>query len=143
MSARQRISKMKTIRSFQMILMTGVLFLSACAAQSVQPRPSIPPISDGSRTVKLDDQGKTITIAVGESFLLELGETYNWNVTISDQAVLSRVIGITVIRGAQGVYQANRAGTVALSATGDPQCRQSQPACAIPSLLFRITVVVK
>ena len=134
---------MKTIRFFLTILMTGVFFLSACTTQSIQPAPSVTPPPAGSQTVTLDDQGKTISLAVGDSFLLKLGETYNWDVSISDQAVLSRVIGIAVIRGAQGVYQAHQAGSVTLSASGDPQCRQSQPACAMPSLLFTVTIVVK
>jgi hypothetical protein len=134
---------MKTIRSFLIILMTGVVFLSACVAQPVKNGPSNTPQPDGSQAVTLDDQGKTITLAVGERFLLNLGEGYNWEVSLSDQAVVSRVVGITVIRGAQGVYQARQAGSVSLSATGDPQCRQSQPACAMPSLLFSVTIIVK
>jgi hypothetical protein len=134
---------MKTIRTFLMILMTGVVFLSACVAQPVQHGPSITPQSDGSQDVTLNDQGRTISLAVGERFLLNLGEGYNWEVSISDQAVVSRVVGITVIRGAQGVYQAQQAGSVTLSATGDPLCRQSQPACAMPSLLYSISLIVK
>jgi hypothetical protein len=134
---------MKTIRSILMFLLVGVFFLSACTAQPIHPGPSATPPPAESQTITLDDQGKTITLAVGDSFLLKLGEAYNWDVSISDQAVLSRVIGIAVIRGAQGVYAAHLTGTVTLSATGDPQCRQSQPACAMPSLLFTITVMVK
>ncbi len=134
---------MKTIRTFLMILMTGVLFLSACASQPIQPVPLVTPQPGGSHTVTLDNQGKTIILSVGERFLLNLGEGYNWEVSISDQSVVSRVIGITVIRGAQGVYQANQAGSVTLSATGDPPCRQSQPACGMPSLLFSVTIIVK
>jgi hypothetical protein len=134
---------MKITRSFLMILATGLILLSACTAQPAQPGPLITPPPSGSQIVTLDDQGKTITLNVGESFLLNLGEAYSWNVSISDQAVVSRVIGITVIRGAQGVYQANQTGSVSLSATGDPLCRQSQPACAMPSLLFKVNIVVK
>lgn len=133
---------MKTIRSFLMVLVTGVIFLSACGTQPAQPGPLVTPPS-ASQTVTLDDQGKTITLAVGERFLLNLGEGYNWEVSISDQAVMSRVIGITVIRGAQGVYQAHQPGSLILSATGDPLCRQSQPACGMPSLLFSVTIIVK
>jgi hypothetical protein len=134
---------MKPVRSFLMFLMTGVLFLSACAPKSIQPAPPATPPPADSLTVTLDDQGKTITLAVGESFLLKLGEEYNWDILISDQAVLSRVKGIAVIRGAQGIYEARQPGTVTLSATGDPQCRQSQPACALPSLLFSVAIIVK
>jgi hypothetical protein len=143
MQAKQRSSKMKSVRFFLMILMTGVLFLSACASQSDLPAPSATPPPADSLTVTLDDQGRTITLPVGDSFLLKLGEEYNWDISISDQAVLSRVMGIAVIRGAQGIYEAHQPGTVTLSATGDPQCRQSQPACELPSLQFSVTIVVK
>jgi hypothetical protein len=133
---------MNTIRSITTVILLGVLFLSACAAVPALSDPPAP-AADGSKVITLNDQGGTIPLAIGERFLLQLGEQYNWEVTISDQGVLSRVINIAVIRGAQGVYEAHKAGTVTLSATGDPQCRQSVPACAMPSLLFRITVVVK
>jgi hypothetical protein len=97
----------------------------------------------GPTVVTLDDQGKTIQLAVGQSFLLKLGETFDWTVNISDQTVISRVRNIMVVRGAQGVYDALKAGTVMLTATGDPPCRQSHPPCAAPSLLFEVTIVVK
>ena len=97
----------------------------------------------GPTVVTLNDRGKTIQLAVGQSFLLKLGETFDWTVNISDQTVISRVRNIMVVRGAQGVYDALKAGTVMLAATGDPPCRQSHPACAAPSLLFEVTIVVK
>jgi hypothetical protein len=79
----------------------------------------------------------------GERFLLKLGEGYNWTVTIADQSIISRVVNITVVRGAQGVYEAHQAGSTTLTATGDPVCRQSKPPCAMPSRLFQINVVVQ
>jgi hypothetical protein len=103
----------------------------------------VEPNSEGQLIVTLDDQGKTINMSVGDNFLLKLGEQYTWEVDISDQNVLSRVKNIMVIRGAQGVYDALQPGTVTLSAMGDPQCRQSQPPCEMPSIQFMITVVVK
>lgn len=133
---------MKIIRSIALILITGALCLSACASQPVPTGPAVIPSTDG-KTVTLDDQGKTISLAVGDSFLLKLGEQYNWDIAVSDQGVLSRVKNIAVIRGAQGIYEAHQAGTVSLSAKGDPECLQSQPPCASPSIQFSITVVVK
>jgi hypothetical protein len=105
--------------------------------------PPVEPTAGGQIIVMLDDQGKTISLAVGEGFLLKLGDEYTWDVTISDQNVLSRVKNIAVVRGAQGVYDAQQAGTVTLSATGDPQCRQAQPPCGMPSIQFEVTIVVK
>lgn len=109
------------------------------------------PVTDGStglsaggqKTVTLADKGKTITLVVGERFLLQLGEAYTWDISLSDESVISRVKNIAVIKGAQGVYEAVKAGTVTLAATGDPLCRQSKPACGMPSILFEITIVVK
>jgi photosystem II stability/assembly factor-like uncharacterized protein len=92
--------------------------------------------------VTLANDGQEITLNVGERFLLDLGDEYRWSVEVADQAILSRVVNITVIRGAQGVYEAHQAGTTTLSATGDPQCRQAQPPCGMPSRVFSITVAV-
>jgi hypothetical protein len=100
------------------------------------------PAAGDAKTVTLDDQGKTIQLGVGQSFLLKLGEDYDWQVTASDQNVVSRARNIAVVRGAQGVYDAHQAGTVTLTASGDPACRQSQPPCAMPSMLFTVTIVV-
>lgn len=110
----------------------------------VPPTPAtIEPAPGGQIVITRDDGRKTLNLNVGDRFLLNLGEGFTWEVTISDPAVLDRVKNITVIKGAQGVYEALRPGTVSLQATGDPLCRQSQPPCAAPSILFEITVVVK
>jgi hypothetical protein len=90
----------------------------------------------------LADNGSTLTLHVGQTFLLMLGDQYEWDVMVADQTVLSRVKNIAVIRGAQGVYQALAAGTTTLTAAGNPACRQSKPACAMPSVAFELTVVV-
>lgn len=96
-----------------------------------------------SQTVTLDNEGETITLRQGERFLLKLGEEYVWTVAVADQSVLSRVVNVTVVRGAQGLYEARGMGTTTLTATGDPVCRQSQPPCAMPSRVFQIKVEVQ
>ena len=93
-------------------------------ASEISPEPpaaaTVEPDAGEQRTLTLDDQGETIRLVVGERFLLNLGEGYTWDVGVSDEAVVSRVRNITVIRGAQGVYEALRPGTTTLSAVGDP-----------------------
>jgi hypothetical protein len=133
---------MKKVLSSLVVLIMSMFMVSACAPQSpaVSPAGSTPA---GEIIVTLEDQGKTINLSVGENFLLKLGDEYAWQVDISDQAILSRVKNIMVVKGAQGVYAALQAGTVTLSAAGDPQCLQSQPPCAMPSIQFNITVIVK
>jgi hypothetical protein len=94
------------------------------------------------RSVTLDDNGKTVALQPGDRFLLNLGEGYNWDVSIADPSIVSRVIGVLTIRGSQGLYEAHEPGTTALTATGDPDCRTQQPACALPSRLFEVQIVV-
>jgi hypothetical protein len=89
--------------------------------------------------VTLDDNGKTLNMRVGESFLLDFGEIYTWEFSLSDQNGLKQ----TPDAGATSLYQALQPGTVTLSGVGDPLCRQSQPACGMPSILFTLTVVIK
>jgi len=68
------------------------------------------------------DNGTTLHLAVGQQFLLDLGSAVDWTVTVADQRVVGRVIGVFVIRGAQGIYEARTAGTTLLSAVGSPPC---------------------
>lgn len=122
--------------------------VATAVASTVQPStpgpPPTPKILTSPVAVTLDDDGGTVTMHVGEQFLLNLGDDiYEWSdVQVSDQLVLGRVVNITVVRGAQGVYEARAAGRVMLTATGDPKCRSSVPACALPSRLFHIDVAV-
>ncbi|MCL5110700.1 MAG: hypothetical protein M1401_17925 [Chloroflexi bacterium] len=107
------------------------------------PAVTATPAAAEGRSVTLADDGRTIDMRVGERFLLALGEGYDWTVDIADPSVLSRVVNVLTVRGSQGLYEAHRAGTTALTATGDPPCRRAQPACAAPSRLFQVTVVVQ
>jgi hypothetical protein len=106
------------------------------------PAPTVAPTGQ-ELSVLLSDDGKTVHLKVGQRFLLNLGADYDWTPIVADQKVVSRVVGILVIRGAQGVYEAHAAGTTILTASGDPICLKSKPACAMPSRLFKVTLVVE
>ena len=60
-----------------------LLFINVAAAQENQ-------------TITLADNGRTITLNVNETFLLNLGEGYDWNITIDDQTIFSRVVNVLV-----------------------------------------------
>ena len=97
-----------------------------------------------TKGITLADNGKTFTLHPGDGFLLNLGiDTFDWTVDIDNQNVLSRVRDVMVIRGAQGIYEANSPEQAVLTATSNPSCRNSVPACAMPSILFRVIVVVQ
>ena len=82
-------------------------------------------------------------MCVGERFLLNLGEGYEWTAVPADQTILRRVPNVLTIRGSQGLYEAHAVGRTTLTVTGDPACRQSKPPCGAPSRLFRLQVVVQ
>lgn len=94
--------------------------------------------------VAFSENGKTFTMHVGESFLLNLGtDVYDWTVEVDHQDVLQRDMGVTVPQGAQGIYVAQAPGTVTLTANGDPLCLQSKPPCKMPSISFSIILIVE
>jgi hypothetical protein len=121
------------------LLAVAKLVLLMCGRASVSGTPA--PAS--SPTVTLADEGRTITLGIGDSFLLELGEDCDWTPTVGDQTVVSRAEGITVIQGAQGVYLALKAGKTTLTATGDPVCQESSPPCERLSRGFAVQTVVQ
>jgi hypothetical protein len=111
----------------------------------ITPDAPTPTPSDGATlvTIGLNNQGGKVNVAMGQSILLMLGEQYTWDINLSDQGIISRVKNIAVLRGAQGIYETIKPGTVLLTATGDPLCRQSKPACGQPSIQFEVTIIVK
>lgn len=104
---------------------------------------STTPTPSETRIVTLADNGKTMDLHPGDHFLLNLGDALNWNVTVSDPSVVSRVPNVLVIRGAQGIYVARHAGQATLTAAGSAACRSATPPCALPDRLFHLTIVVR
>ncbi len=112
---------------------------------ATSPAGTPPPLTfppGGGLIVGLQDQGRTVVMHVGDRFLLQLGEVFDWTVTSSDDTVVGRVPNITVIRGAQGLYEGRKAGEATLNAIGDPLCRSSKPACMVPSISYTLHVQV-
>jgi plastocyanin len=116
------------------------LFARGWAQSSTQPTSGSDQTSN--QIVTLAQNNQEIYLKNGKSFLLKLGNNYNWNIDISDQNVVSRVVNIMVINGAQGIYKAHNPGTATLTAQGDPSCLSSIPRCTIPSILFRVNITV-
>jgi hypothetical protein len=119
----------------------------AAPLPSVTPGSGAAPVASATLPadgITLSENGLTYSMKVGDDFLLNLGaDVYDWTVEIDRQDVLLRKAGVTVIRGAQGVYSANAPGTAVLTANGDPRCLQSKPPCKLPSISFHITLIVK
>lgn len=128
----------------------GIISATAVPAGSGNPSQAAPTLAPNTEPtepssfppVTLADDGRTLNMRVGQTFLLNLGEGYTWQVSVDDTNVLSRKVNVLVIKGAQGIYQANSPGTAKITASGDPLCRQSTPPCMAPSREFHIQVVV-
>jgi len=122
-----------------LLVLSAAACSSSVAASSATPTASVP----SAPTVTLTEDGHTLTLHVGQSFLLKLGEGYDWNVTVNDQTIVSRKVNVLTVRGAQGIYDAHKAGATTLTATGDPVCRNTNPPCEQPSREFHLTIVVQ
>lgn len=95
-------------------------------------------------TVTLADNGGTITIRVGQSFLLYLSQAgMDWMVSIEDESVVNRMKDATPPEGAQGYFTGLKPGKTTLMAVGDAPCRQVEPPCMMPSMLFQVEIVVQ
>lgn len=94
-----------------------------------------PSEDNANEIITLSDNNKTVELKVGSKITLNLGDLYDWQLSFSDNSILNQDV--------QGVYKAVKTGDIVLTAVGDPKCRQSRPACAMPSILFTLNIVVK
>jgi hypothetical protein len=97
-------------------------------------------VGGSSLIVTQADNGTTLHLAVGQQFLLDLGSSEDWTVTVANQDVVSRVLGVLVVKGAQGLYVARAGGTTVLSAIGSPHCTSG--VCPLFRIAFKVTITV-
>jgi hypothetical protein len=114
---------------------------AARVTEPASPRAATP--SAATQQVTLTDDGRTLNLAMGAHFLLALGWDYDWRVEVTNPRVLGRIINISVVRGAQGVYEARESGKSDLVATGIPVCRSAKPPCNKPARTFRIHLIIE
>jgi hypothetical protein len=92
----------------------------------------------------LEDADKTLNLKVGDKFQVLLKKDgYEWTLDVPDPTIISRLADDSLLPGAQGLFQATKAGTAQLSANGDLPCRKSTPPCMAPTLGFRVTLVIQ
>lgn len=121
---------------------------AATVGQQTGPPPPTPPPADvappgSTPEITLADDGRTLQLAVSQEFLLKLGGGWDWQVEVSDPAVLRPVVDAQVPADAQGLYRAIAPGQATLTAAGDPPCRKTRPPCMMPSRIFSLAIVVR
>jgi hypothetical protein len=104
------------------------------------PTKTATPSPSPSLVVTLAANGTTLRLAVGERFLLDLGGNVTWTVTVANPQVVTRLQGIPVPSGDQGVFVALAPGTTILTAVGSPPCASG--ICPLFRLGFRVTITV-
>lgn len=109
-------------------------------AQPPEPLATPTPIQ-GPATIGMQDNQQTLYLSVGDTFTLALGSPMQWNVTLADERIVARESG--AVGDTQRTYKALASGETTLTAQGEAPCRQSQPACMLPDILFQITIVVR
>lgn len=83
------------------------------------------------------EAGRGITVHVGESVTVAMGDGYLWSIENSDPTVLPPRIGVMWARGVQGGFTAKQPGTAILSLTP----RTPVPATVKHPVVFTITVL--
>lgn len=83
----------------------------------------------------LADNGKTFVMNIGDKIRINYDYAYGWSTT-SD-------FNPAVLMGAGDGYFAIASGSSTLSMTGSPECLNLTPPCAMPSILYTITVIVR
>jgi len=95
-------------------------------------------------SVTLEDGDKTLTLRVGERFLLFLkSPTHTWTVIQFDSAVIRKAADAQLIQGAQGVFEAVGPGQTELVAKGELPCHSADPPCFALTLGFQLKIVVE
>lgn len=87
------------------------------------------------------NQGQILRLAVGETFLLRLGDGI-WDVQITKPQILELDHGAKLSSGDQGIYRARAAGLTELVAVAAPHCIGDSPPCRVMTPAFRVLIVV-
>ena len=117
------------------ICILGALLAGALSAEPRQP--------DSGRVVSRSDDGKTITFRPGERFVVDLGAGYGWSVDVGAPGVVELVENVMVVDGAQGMYEAQKAGKTTVTGSGVPECMAASPPCEARTVKFKVSVQVR
>jgi hypothetical protein len=94
-------------------------------------------LAEVDHTLSRAEDGRGITVHVGDTVMVALYDSYLWNIQNSDQTVLSPKVGIMWARGVQGGFTAKQPGTAILSLTP----RTGVPADVKTPIVFTITIL--
>lgn len=94
-------------------------------------------LADVDHNLSRAEDGRGITVHVGESVIVAMYDGYLWNIENSDPTVLALKLGVMWTRGVQGGFTAKQPGTAILSLTP----RTPVPPEVKQPVVFTITVL--
>jgi hypothetical protein len=128
----------------QPVIGTSDASIGDLSAGSDNATPDTPLVSDRSpKVITMEDNQGTIVLQAGDELVLSLKPGYDWTLEIADDAILESVERQDSLNNGEGYFVALKPGKTELIASGDAPCRKVEPPCAMPSLLFRIQVIVE
>ncbi len=96
------------------------------------------------QTVTIEDGDKTLTLRVGDRFLLFLKTPqYTWRIAQLDSTIVKQVDDARLIQGAQGIFEAVSRGQAELVAVGELPCHGADPPCMALTGGFILKIIVE
>jgi len=121
-------------------LVSGTATTGGFSGATPTPGPSATTVPASGRVILgLSSRGETVTVIQGASIVLAAGSLYVLSHITYNPAVLADA-GQT--SDGNPALRAASMGTTTVTATASPRCRQTRPACGLPSLLLTYTVHV-
>ncbi len=94
-------------------------------------------LAELDHTLSHAEDGRGITVHVGDTVIVALRDEYTWNAENSDATALAPKVGVMWSRGVQGGFTAKQPGTAILSLTP----RGNVPASVKQPVSFTITIL--
>lgn len=120
----------------------GMTVEVASPSPDTRPAPTLSPLH-GATTITFGDNLQTIILAIGDTFILDLGGSNNWQIQVGDERIIARVPDPVEESHARERYRAITAGQTYLQATGVPDCVVGTPGCSEPNRVFHLTIIVQ
>lgn len=92
-------------------------------------------ISKKIQVITMKNLNGTVQAQVGDRIVLKLGDSYVWTGATSTNTIV-----LAPVANTSNTFEVKSAGQAELNVNGDPRCRLTTPVCAMPSILFHVTV---
>lgn len=97
--------------------------------------------SEIDKIIRLNESGTIFTVYKGEIISFELGEGFDWEITMDNPTVVEKIT-LDDYKNSQEIYRVVDLGTVKITGIGNPFCLKTEPPCRVHSTLFEVELHV-